>query len=201
MVPRSDSHPVPGPEADQTPSRRGTMRRVLAVLAVVLVLIAVWELYKVVGKAAGGVIPFTDIRLRPPPDDRSMPHVWDVAVAMYEPARRGAAPLWTVLGSAALFTLREALVGFVIGGLVGFGLAVLFVRSGLAERGLPALRGRLPDGPASSPSPRWWWSGAAASGPHSGWRWRRIAAYLTFYPGDDQHAARAALARRRPPPS
>src|SRR3989304_1565623 len=41
--------------------------------------------------------------------------------------------LWGEL-KAALLTLREALVGFLIGGAIGFGLGVLFVRSTTAER-------------------------------------------------------------------
>lgn len=181
MVPRSDSHPVPGPEADQTPSRRGTMRRVLAVLGVVLVLIALWELYKVVGNAAGGVIPFTEIRLRPPPDDRSMPHVWDIVAAMFEPSRRGAAPLWTVLGSSALFTLREAFVGFVIGATVGFALAVLFVRSGLAERAFLPYVVASQTVPILAIAPMVVVWGGRIGFP----QWlavATIAAYLTFYP-------------------
>jgi NitT/TauT family transport system permease protein len=157
------------------------MRHVLSVLVVVLVLIAVWELYKVAGKAAGGVIPFTDIRLRPPPDDRSMPHIWDVTVAIFEPARRGAAPLWTVLGSAALFTLREALVGFVIGGLVGFALAVWFVRSGLAERAFLPYVVASQTVPILAIAPMVVVWGGRIGFP----QWlavATIAAYLTFYP-------------------
>ena len=43
--------------------------------------------------------------------------------------------LWVLL-RAALFTWRSALVGFLFGSAIGFGLGVLFVRSSLAERGL-----------------------------------------------------------------
>ncbi len=164
-----------------TVGSRGGMAKVLSVVIVLLVLVLVWELYKVAGKAAGGVVPFTDIRLRPPPDDRSMPHVWDIASAMFEPARRGAAPLWTVLGSAALFTLREAFVGFVIGAAVGFGLGVWFVRSQLAERAfLPyAVASQTVPILAIAPMVVVW--GGRIGVP----QWlavATIAAYLTFYP-------------------
>ena len=180
MAPRNDSRRGPGPQAARRPSR-GTVRRVLSVVGVVLVLVLVWELYKAVGKAAGGVVPFTEIRLRPPPDDRSMPHIWDILSAMFEPARRGAAPLWTVLGSASLFTLREAFVGFVIGAAVGFGLGVWFVRSALAERAfLPyAVASQTVPILAIAPMVVVW--GGRIGVP----QWlavATIAAYLTFYP-------------------
>ena len=65
-----------------------------------------------------------------------MPHTWDIVMALFRPARRGGELLLLVLLRAALFTWRSALLGFLIGSAVGFGLGVLFVRSSLAERGL-----------------------------------------------------------------
>ena len=103
-------------------------------LGVLVVVVVIWELYKVVGKALGGVVPGTELRLRPPPDDRIMPHTWDVVLQLFRPVRRNGELTVLLLGKAALFTLREAFVGFVVGGLVGFGLGVAFVRSTLAER-------------------------------------------------------------------
>ncbi|CAN5501017.1 MAG: ABC transporter permease [Acidimicrobiia bacterium] len=169
------------PSSPQLRAPRGSLGRVLSVVGVLLVLVAVWEGYKILGKSAGGMIPFTEIRLRPPPDDRSMPHVWDIVAAMFQPSRRGGDPLWMTLGSAALFTLREAFAGFVVGGLIGFGLGVLFVRSGLAERAfLPyVVASQTIPILAIAPMVVIWggriglpqWAAVAA-----------IAAYLTFYP-------------------
>ena len=109
-------------------------RRVVAFVLVLLLVVALWESYKLFGRVAGGTWPFTDIAMKPRPGNNSMPHVWDVATALFSPARRGGDPLIQILAVAALYTLREALLGFIIGGVAGFGLGVLFVRSTLAER-------------------------------------------------------------------
>ncbi len=69
-------------------------------------------------------------------DDLSLPHVWDIVRAFVEPAQRNGPPLGCILAGQALFTFREALIGFVLGGLLGLGLGVLFVHSRLAERAL-----------------------------------------------------------------
>jgi NitT/TauT family transport system permease protein len=63
-----------------------------------------------------------------------MPHVWDMVIELFRPVRRGGNLLVLNLAGRTFWTLREVLVGFVIGGLIGFGLGVLFVRSTLAER-------------------------------------------------------------------
>ena len=110
------------------------VRRVVGFLGVLAIVVVAWEVYKVVGKALGGVVPGTELRLRPPPDDRTMPHTWDVILQLFRPVRRNGELTLFLLGKAALFTLREAFVGFVVGGVIGFGLGVAFVRSTLAER-------------------------------------------------------------------
>lgn len=114
--------------------RKATWRHVLAFLIVLAILIVLWEGYKLLGRITGGTWPFTDVEMRPRPGNNSMPHVWDVVAALAGPHRRGGEPMFLVLGVATLYTLREALVGFLFGGLVGFALGVLFVRSRLAER-------------------------------------------------------------------
>jgi NitT/TauT family transport system permease protein len=106
----------------------------VAFLVILAAVVAAWEGYKLFGQLAGETWPFTDVPMKPRPGNNSMPHVWDVVVALFQPARRGGEPLWGVLAVATLYTLREALVGFVVGGVVGFGIGVLFVRSRGAER-------------------------------------------------------------------
>ena len=113
------------------------LRAVASFVGIVVGLIAVWEGYKALGQATGGVWPLTDVELPVRTNDRAMPHVWDIIGALFEPARAGRPELLVVtLLKAALFTWRSALIGFVVGSLVGFGFGVLFVRSDLAERGL-----------------------------------------------------------------
>jgi NitT/TauT family transport system permease protein len=53
---------------------------------------------------------------------------------LFQPVQRNGPPFILVEARAALLTLREAFVGFVVGGAIGFALGVLFVRSRTAER-------------------------------------------------------------------
>jgi NitT/TauT family transport system permease protein len=108
------------------PSRR-LGRSILSIFALVLGVVVVWELYKAVWTSAGWEWPVR-------PDNRTMPHTWDIVGALFEPAQRNRSILLWVELQAALLTLREAFVGFLIGGGIGFGLGVLFVRSATAER-------------------------------------------------------------------
>ena len=112
------------------------LRRTLAFLGILAALALLWEGYKWMGTATGGVWPGTSVDLPVRTNERSMPHIWDVVWALFRPARRGGEILLWVLLRAALFTWRSALVGFLFGSAIGFGLGVLFVRSSLAERGL-----------------------------------------------------------------
>ena len=126
------------PEEVLAPKPRSGMsvrtRRVVSFVAVVLILVVLWEAYKAIGKALEGTWPFTDIELPVSPDDITMPHVWDILAAFFEPVRRGGELLVWNLTKASLFTLGEAILGFIFGALFGFGLGVWFVRSQMAER-------------------------------------------------------------------
>lgn len=113
-------------------SRR--LRSVGSFLLIVVALVAAWEGYKWMGRATGGTWPLTSIDLPVRADNVTMPHVWDIVAELFRPARRGGEMLLLLLIKGALLTLREAVVGFLIGASVGFGLGVLFVRSTLAER-------------------------------------------------------------------
>lgn len=121
------------PQGTNTGSR-STVRRVAAFLVVLAGVVALWEGYKLFGALTGGTWPFTDIAMKPRPGNNSMPHVWDIVGALFRPARRGGESLIAVLTVATLYTLREALAGFLIGGLAGFAIGVVFVRSQAAER-------------------------------------------------------------------
>ncbi|MFP5333089.1 MAG: ABC transporter permease [Acidimicrobiia bacterium] len=116
---------------------RASARHVASFLGTIVVLVLLWEGYKAMGQATGGVWPGTSVGLPVRTNERSMPHVWDIVASLFSPARRGGEDiLLVILVRAALWTWRSALIGFVVGSLVGFGLGVLFVRSLLAERGL-----------------------------------------------------------------
>lgn len=102
-------------------------RRWISVTAVVIALAAFWEIYKLIWSSLGWIKPIR-------PDDVVMPHTWDMVLELFQPVRRGGRMLLLELAERSFWTLREALLGFVIGGLIGFGLGVFFVRSTLAER-------------------------------------------------------------------
>jgi NitT/TauT family transport system permease protein len=115
----------------------GTGQAVLSGLLIVAALVLLWELYKWSGQALGGTWPGTDVRLPVRPDDRTMPHTWDIVGTLFAPARRGGEEiLLVILGRAAFYTWRIALIGFLAGTVFGLLLAVLLVRSRVAERGL-----------------------------------------------------------------
>ena len=103
----------------------------LGLLGLVLIA-AVWELYKAVGPANGVVVG--DRAILPRTGERAMPHVWDMASRLFEPVtgRRGD-PLWRAVLSAGLFSLRIAASGWLIGVVVGMGLALLMQRFRVAE--------------------------------------------------------------------
>lgn len=102
-------------------------RRTISLIGVFATLVAVWELYKLIWSSLGWIRPIR-------PDDIVMPHTWDMVIELFRPVRRGGTLLIVDLAGRSFWTLREAIAGFVIGGLVGFGLGVWFVRSRLAER-------------------------------------------------------------------
>ena len=125
------------PEPDVSGPARPRLRPVLGFLIILSLLVALWEGYKLIGALTGGVIPLTDVDLPVRADDRSMPHVSQIFASLFEPNRRGGEEaLGVYLLRSAWVTFREALVGFLAGGLIGFALGLLFVRSSLAERGL-----------------------------------------------------------------
>lgn len=149
-------------------------RRTLSVVGVVLTLVLLWELYKLVWSALGWTHPVR-------PDDVVMPHTWDMIIELFRPVRRGGALLIVDLAGRSLWTLREAVLGFVIGGVLGFGIGVWFVRSRLAERAFMPYVVASQTVPflAIAPMVVVWGLGLGIPG------WISvaiIAAYLTFFP-------------------
>ena len=133
-----------------TPSRRAQFASparaigrgaALALLFVVLLIVA-WEGAKALG---GDPWRFTDSAgketvYQPPfswpiASDLSLPHVWAIGQALAAPVQRlQSQSLAEFLIGAAVYTGREAALGFLFGGLLGLALAAGFVHSRLAER-------------------------------------------------------------------
>ena len=108
---------------------RRRVRGVLAFVTVLIGLVALWEGYRAIGQSTGLTWPF-------PVNERSMPHIHHILGQLFEPSRRNGPPLVTVLLQAALFTAREAALGFVLGASTGFVLGIALAHSRLLERGL-----------------------------------------------------------------
>jgi NitT/TauT family transport system permease protein len=109
------------------------LRRAAAVALLLLGLVGFWELYRWIWSSAGWSWPFVV-------DSTSMPHVWTILKAFGEPAQVNQPALINLLLHKALFTGKEAAVGFAIGAIVGFAIGVVLVHSRLLQRGfLPYL--------------------------------------------------------------
>ena len=108
--------------------KRGTGR--VALFVVVLgSLWGLWEGYRSLWIHQGWTWPFVV-------DNTTMPHIHDIFAALGRPSQTGGPLLGTLLWHAALFTAKEAAVGFALGAVVGFALGVLLAHSKLAQRGL-----------------------------------------------------------------
>ncbi len=139
-------------------------RRISPAVAVVLVVIALaiaWQLAKL-------VFHF---------DNRTLPNLWDIGGAFFQPSRRNGPLLGSLLIEAALFTFRGAFLGFIIGAALGFVLGTIFAHVRLLERSLVPFVVASQTIPilAIAPMVVVWLQGSWLSVPV-------IAAYLTFFP-------------------
>ncbi|HUG29754.1 MAG TPA: ABC transporter permease subunit [Candidatus Limnocylindria bacterium] len=170
--------------APRVPLRR-RLRPVIGTLSVVAILLVIWE----VGKAIFGDPWRYDsflgtgiaINFRPPLkiiqfNDLNLPHIWDVIASFGDQSANGQTYFASLVGSA-LFTLRGAALGFVLGTLIGLGLAVLLIHVRVLERGLVPLLVASQTIPIVAIAP------IVVVGLKAGWFGVAIvASYLTFFP-------------------
>jgi NitT/TauT family transport system permease protein len=154
--------------------RRAALRAA-SFLCVLAALWALWEGFKWFGEA-------TDLKIGTfVVNDLTMPHLHDIVAQLFEPSRTNGPLLIEVLWDAALFTAKEAAVGFVLGAAVGFALGIVLHHSRLLQRGLLPYIVASQTVPilAIAPMVVIWLGGR-------GWpSWvpvAVIAAYLTFFP-------------------
>jgi NitT/TauT family transport system permease protein len=161
-------------------SRLGSAAMRVAVLLLVLAgLWALWEGYRSLWEATGWTKPFRV-------NSTTMPHLHDIVGALFDPLREGEPLLARFMLDAALFTAKEAAVGFAIGATIGFLLGALIARFAVLQRGV------MPYVVASQTIPILALAPIVVVGLGSvsiaGWTptdWMRvsvIAAYLTFFP-------------------
>ncbi len=122
---------------------RARMRPVVTFGLFVVVVLLVWEGSKFLGGVPWrpiGAVPGTEAFWNPPfrwafANDLNLPHVWTIAYSLAQPFQGGAdVNLAEYLFGAALYTWREAAIGFALGAALGLVLATLFVHSRLLER-------------------------------------------------------------------
>lgn len=163
--------------------RRAARRTVLFVAALLLVGCA-WELYKAVGPEEGG--SFLGIPLAKT-NDRAMPHTWDMVTRLFEPERgAGGRDLWRGMVEYGWNTAKLALLGMVIGTVLGLTAAVLMARLRVLERGLLPWIIMSQTVPLIALAPQLdGWSGKIDI---AGWEWPRwlsvcvLAGFLAFFP-------------------
>jgi len=139
----------------------GRRRLAIAWLAIAVGIVVVWEGAKLLGIAS----------------DLALPHIWTIFGAFILPAQRNGPPLGLILAGQALFTFREALIGFAVGGVLGLLLGIGLVHSRLAERAF------VPYVVASQTVPILAISPLIVVATKAGWLSVTIvSAYLTFFP-------------------
>jgi len=162
---------------------RKILRQAFSLLVLLLLIAVLWESAKWIAGDPWRVTtnPF-GIEHNPPlrwkvVSDLNLPHLWEIADAFSNPARRNGPPLGNILFSAALYTFREAIIGFLLGGVLGLVLGVLFTHFSLLERGC------MPYVVASQTVPILAIAPMVIIWLKAGWfSVAIIAAYLTFFP-------------------
>ena len=134
-------------QAAATPRTGHSRARRMATYALFgLAILVIWESVKFVGGVPWRFqnVLGTDIDIEhfPPfrwafASDLNLPHWFNILAALAAPVQRNAeASLGQFLVGAAFYTWREAVIGFIVGALLGLLLATVFVHSRLAERAL-----------------------------------------------------------------
>jgi NitT/TauT family transport system permease protein len=104
-------------------------KRVALVLAGLAAFWGLWEAYRWIGERLGITWPFTV-------DETNMPHIHEMLSVLTKPLQPGGPTLLHYELHWALFTGKEALIGFLLGGAIGFALAVVLAHSRILRRGL-----------------------------------------------------------------
>jgi NitT/TauT family transport system permease protein len=132
-------------------ARRASVRRRLrpfvGFLTVLVVLLVVWEVIKAVGGdrwhlenvlGTGVTIDHDPPLTFPFATDVKLPHIWDIATEFGSEDAAGDTTVRRLLG-AALFTLRNAAIGFALGSTIGMLLAIVLVHVRVLERAIVPL--------------------------------------------------------------
>lgn len=162
------------------------LRPVAAALAAVLLAAVLWEVVKVAAPDAG--VHVGGASILPRTDALAMPHVWDVVQRTLQPetSAAGAPSVLSSMLHACWFTLGVAAVGWALGVVAGFALAVLMQRWRVAEESLEPWLVLSQTVPLVALAPLVvGWGGRIHLGGLEWQKWMSvalIASYLAFFP-------------------
>ncbi len=167
--------------AERPPAENSSLRTLLITLGILLAMVLIWEGLKAFSQANGYEVTVAGLTIDLTIFNNSqLPHLTDIAASLFEPAQRNGPPLWQMLLESVWITLLSAIQGFLLGGAIGFVLAVLFAHFGSLSRGLLPFVVASQTVPilAIAPMIVIWFARAGASQMAV----PVIAAYLTFFP-------------------
>ena len=164
--------------------RRAAYRTGMFVAALALVVV-VWETYKAFGPADGGKL--FGARILPRTSEYAMPHVWDMFSRFGRPEVRGSdRTVFSAVLSGAWYSFRLSAAGFVMGSLLGVGLAMLMARFRFVQRGVLPYLVVSQTVPLIALAPLVVsWGGRLEVGPFTWPRWLSasvLGAFLAFFP-------------------
>jgi NitT/TauT family transport system permease protein len=113
----------------RTDAVRSGLGRIALFVLVLAAIWGFWEGYRWLWMHQGWTWPFVV-------DDITMPPLQNIFGALFDPAQVNGPLLIDLLWHAALFTAKEAAVGFAIGAAVGFALGVALAHFNVIQRGL-----------------------------------------------------------------
>lgn len=105
------------------------LRRVAVLVCVLVTLGSLWEGYRWLWMSRGWTWPFEV-------SDRTMPHLHEIVAQLFREWPEGGPVLGSTLLDAALFTAKEAAVGFAMGAVFGFALGAVIAHFRVLQRGL-----------------------------------------------------------------
>ena len=163
---------------------RAAKRTAMFVAALALVVV-IWETYKALGPEDGGTI--AGVRILPRTSEYAMPHVWDMFSRFGRPEVRGSdRTVLAAVVAGAWYSFRLSAAGFVLGGFIGVGLAVLMARFKLVQRGVLPYLVVSQTVPLIALAPLVVsWGGKLEVGPFVWPRWLSasvLGAFLAFFP-------------------
>jgi len=167
------------------PLVRRAAHRTFMFLAALVLVVVIWETYKALGPADGGKL--LGVRILPRTSEYAMPQMWDMFSRFNRPEVRGSdRTVFDAVLAGAWYSFRLSATGFVMGGVVGVGLAVLMARFRLVQRGVLPYLVVSQTVPLIALAPLVVsWGGKLEVGPFVWPRWLSaslLGAFLSFFP-------------------